>query len=528
MIQYLINASAIWLISLIVFDLWLRRTTHHSYNRAYLVITALMGALLPLYHPTTKAIPTTPALYKPMIAFTEVKQSIATAATIPQTGIPLMTWLSVAYLLGVAVSCAFLAREGLMLLRWYRRADKQRHGNFRIVLTHRNHGPFSLFRCIFISDMRAYTPAELDFIIQHEGVHIHRLHFPDKVLLLVLRCLFWFHPLTWIYYNRLMMIHEYEADDTARSAPRDYADFLIQQQLTGTSPLLAHSFFHSPLKNRIRMLTAKRSHSWRKASHLLALPAIAAFAILWVNNSTAQKAVRKGFDVIYGNNTFEMGQPMMGGHPAHAGSETIVMMGAGSGSGDNVNSNAAAPKIKKDPPVEDAVESPTTITVTLTPVPIKMNGQPIHESEALTVAPKLSGRSQSLLSAIVNGAQNAFNKLSDGKYLFIVYSMIVDESGHVAYYSTSPVHIQSSSFSLAPGEDFEAAQAKAKKEKEAHPITEAVQEEILTAVEQTIGGLSFTPGQLNGKVVISRASITPGYPEVILVKNHHATVVRDR
>ena len=525
MIQYLINASAIWLLSLLVFDLWLRKTTHHTYNRAYLIITALLGALAPLYHVSAKITPTTPVLAKPMMAFADVKQTIATVATIQQNTFPWATWILGVYILGIAISCAVLLREGIMLLRWYHRADKLLDGDFRLVITHRNHGPFSLLRYIFVSDTEAYTQDELRFILQHENVHIRRFHFADKILLLLLRCIFWFHPLSWLYYNRLMMIHEYEADDTARKAPRDYAHFLIQQQLSGTAPLLAHSFFHSPLKNRIRMLTAKRSRSWRKAAYLLALPAIAAFAILWVNNSIAHKGIRNGNDVTFGNNTFEMGQPMMDGKPRPSVDTFVIRHGS---SAPKTNKNEAETIIKVDASVEPDVKGPETISFTLTPVPIKMNGQPIYEVKDLTTKPALSGRSQSLLSVIVKGAQDEFNKLSDGKYLYNVYSLIVDASGRVAYYSTSPVHLKSSTFSYNPDEDFEAAAAAAKKEKEAHPIAESLQEQVSTAVEQTLEGLQLTPGQKDGKPVISRADITPGYSEVIVVKNHRATVVRDK
>ena len=49
MLQYLLNATAIWLISLVRFDIFLRRESYHGYNRFYLLLTFLLGALLPLW-----------------------------------------------------------------------------------------------------------------------------------------------------------------------------------------------------------------------------------------------------------------------------------------------------------------------------------------------------------------------------------------------------------------------------------------------------------------------------------------------
>jgi hypothetical protein len=44
MLQYLLNATAIWLISLVLFDLFLRRESYHGYNRFYLLFTTLVGS----------------------------------------------------------------------------------------------------------------------------------------------------------------------------------------------------------------------------------------------------------------------------------------------------------------------------------------------------------------------------------------------------------------------------------------------------------------------------------------------------
>ena len=49
MLQYILNTTAIWLISLVLFDVFLRRESYHSYNRLYLLATFLMGILVPLW-----------------------------------------------------------------------------------------------------------------------------------------------------------------------------------------------------------------------------------------------------------------------------------------------------------------------------------------------------------------------------------------------------------------------------------------------------------------------------------------------
>ena len=49
MLQYLFNATAIWLLSLIIFDVFLKKGNYHGYNRFYLLITFILGIFLPLW-----------------------------------------------------------------------------------------------------------------------------------------------------------------------------------------------------------------------------------------------------------------------------------------------------------------------------------------------------------------------------------------------------------------------------------------------------------------------------------------------
>jgi hypothetical protein len=49
MIAYIIHATLIWLVGLLFFELLMRGTTFHKLNRLYLILTVLIGVMLPLY-----------------------------------------------------------------------------------------------------------------------------------------------------------------------------------------------------------------------------------------------------------------------------------------------------------------------------------------------------------------------------------------------------------------------------------------------------------------------------------------------
>src|SRR6202008_2330242 len=88
MVQYFINTSAIWLISLVLFDMLLKRENYHGYNRFYLMFTFLLGIALPL--PQLIGNPNAPL-----------------NAYIPQ-GTKWLQWATIVYLAGVLIMLSLL------------------------------------------------------------------------------------------------------------------------------------------------------------------------------------------------------------------------------------------------------------------------------------------------------------------------------------------------------------------------------------------------------------------------------------
>ena len=102
MLQYFLNTTAIWLISLVMFDLFLRRESYHSYNRLYLVFTLLLGIFLPLYQWEGDS----PVFHRiqPPQQVVSTKGSIVELATTASYKIGYTQYLAYLYLAGVAVS----------------------------------------------------------------------------------------------------------------------------------------------------------------------------------------------------------------------------------------------------------------------------------------------------------------------------------------------------------------------------------------------------------------------------------------
>jgi hypothetical protein len=518
MISYLINITAIWVVSLLAFDLLLRSDSGYVRNRIYLLSTLVLGLVLPMMHLPVQQVITRPELQVTMAHVNVARKAVAAAATPAPEQFSLLLVCSFIYLLGLALSIALLLREALVLANWYRLGRKEKRDGYTIVFTDKVHSPFSVLGLMFISSEQSYTSTELSFILSHEQRHIHSLHSWDKFFVLLLRSAFWFHPLVYVYYKRLMMVHEFEADAAAASSD-EYGVFLIAQHLAGNSPGISHSFNHSPLKTRIRMLSTTKTQTWRKAAYAIALPAVAAFGMLWVNSTSAHKREKQGNIIIFDGNKIEMGAPMMNGKPAP--SETLVLR-PGEGSQGNR-------KVNPDHRVVPVVASPgaaasTSVTFSLSPVPVKMNGETIYESDELSQKVALKEPNKSMLSVLTNDTRSLLGQLPDGRYRFRILNLVVDKSGRVAYYDLEPIEWYTKPVPFSGSEDDMKLVEERKKEREAHKVNAELRGQIMAAFERSLDNMKFRPAMKDGKPVIAYTNEHSSLAEIEVIKVEHGKV----
>ena len=282
MLQYFINASAIWLLSLVVFDLFLRRESYHAYNRAYLLITLLAGIFVPLVKWRTAIASVAPIGRVYNLKEVVINSKMATASISWQNAIVLV------YGLGLVIGIALLMVDIFKVIRLYRIGEKTTEGKWRIVETAQSHAPFSLFNLLFISDKASYSVEEWKMLTTHERRHKDLYHFADLLLIQLYRIIFWFHPLVHIFYRRLLLVHEFQADVQAKDHAATYGRFLVEQAVYNAAPVVTHSFNRSPIKKRIIMLT-KTSSAISKLKMALVLPVAAICITCFSANSFAQE-----------------------------------------------------------------------------------------------------------------------------------------------------------------------------------------------------------------------------------------------
>ncbi len=468
MLQYIVNLSAIWLLGLALFDIFLRRENYHGYNRFYLLFTLLLGALLPLVQWGSASY--TGVLRDPVARTVAAKQTLISAAA-PAAATGWDQWLAMIYSAGVLAALCVLAADVVKLVRYSRSGTRSGSGGWVLVETGREHAPFSFCNTLFVNSRQQYSSDEWQMIIEHEQRHNSLFHFADLLFIHVARIIFWFHPLVYVYKSRLLLVHEYQADGAAAQQPQVYGRFLVEQAVLHAAPSLSHSFNRSPIKNRIVMLTRKSSVASR-SKMLVLLPLVVIAAGFFTKDSLAKGAqfVKKGNTVTYKGNKFTLAEPRF---------DTIVMIDPVSG------------------------EEITRVSKTL-PEPIAMNGKKIYYANEVTSVPQRTAKALSIEDNILMNLATDMKTMADGVYRIDMGNVIVDEHGKVVYYEYGGIE----------GQDKNGKQIKLTTD-----VKKKLDDRITMLIETSP---QMKPASLNGANVVINTGINM-YENKIEVTNHVPT-----
>ncbi|WP_225035302.1 M56 family metallopeptidase [Winogradskyella sp. SM1960] len=297
MLYSILQIIAFQALFLLIYDLFLKRETFFNYNRAYLIVTSILALVLPfLKFPELKTMTTrdmvihlpevfigtkTPTVYDIQIA-----EQAGIILEQPQTPI----WQQIVVIGIVFTALIFLVK--LTKLFWLKYKNPKRwKGNVLIVHLIKSSAAFSFFNTIFLGERISET--EKPTIYEHELVHIKEFHTVDLLFFELLRIVFWFNPLVYLYQNRIKELHEYIADAKAvkQSGKKDYYTSLLNQVLDVNQVSFTNTFFNKSLiKKRIAMLQKSKSKQLNLIKYALLIPMV--FGML-IYTSTEVRAQQK-------------------------------------------------------------------------------------------------------------------------------------------------------------------------------------------------------------------------------------------
>lgn len=287
--NYLLKVAICWLVFYVLYRLVLEKTTFFRLNRAYLLITLLLGLVVPLVRISLGAPvnPNTGSNWLPEVVV-QANTLVNQPYTLPTITVqvpssaswsiwPWLYWGGVAY-------CLLRFVIGLIQLRLiYRRGQKQRMGEYTLVYSEEINAPFSFMNYLFWPAELEDENLEREYMLRHEETHILQYHTLDVLLSEVIKAICWFNPLAYRYSQALRDVHEYLADAAVlKNANRkQYGHLLIRQSLSGPSIALVNHFSTSQLKKRIHMMMRKRTQGRAQLRYALTLPLIAGLGFLF-------------------------------------------------------------------------------------------------------------------------------------------------------------------------------------------------------------------------------------------------------
>ncbi len=299
MVHYFIQVVAFQLFFLLIYDVFLSKETFFNWNRAYLLMTAIISVILPFIKiESLTALTHEPFIVKlPAVIIgksqTTLDPEIANYAGITIESQSTPFW-KIFLFAGMGIMTLILLIKIFRLLSLYLKNPQQWKGDLLIIKLFNSSAAFSFFHCIFLGD-RIFEE-DKSAILEHETVHVKQRHSLDLLFFELMRIVFWFNPLAYMYQSRMATLHEYIADAKAVKFQnkKEYYNQLLSQvfetrQFSFVNPFFKQSLIRlnifgkqcsfstggGQVKKRIVMLSQSKSKQRNIFKYALLLPLVA-------------------------------------------------------------------------------------------------------------------------------------------------------------------------------------------------------------------------------------------------------------
>ena len=143
---------------------------------------------------------------------------------------------------------------------------------------------FSFFKYLVLNTQNLPEQSK-EQILLHEEAHIEQQHSWDILLMELLKVIFWFNPIVYLYQQKLQEIHEYLADNVVLKRYPDsfknYAQLIVQQAIHCNVIQISNHFSKHQIKKRITLMTNPQTRPRRLWSYLLSIPLLGLSILLF-------------------------------------------------------------------------------------------------------------------------------------------------------------------------------------------------------------------------------------------------------
>lgn len=283
MLHYILQVIIFQLVFLLVYEFWLKKETFFTLNRWYLLVTPIISFLLPLLKieglaalVPADSVATISRVWLPEVNLgagaqpERIQQLPAVNITTQTTQI---NWWLVLYLSGFTFGFILLLKKYFSLKKLFRFSIISEDKKIKIIEIPNSKIACTFFNTVFLGEKLA--DAERQQILKHELVHVKEKHSFDLVFFEVLKLVFWFNPLMYLYQSRLATLHEFIADAKVLQSvgKKSYYEQLLNTAFNTQNISFINQFFnHSLIKKRIVMLQKSKSKTIAKMKYLVILP----------------------------------------------------------------------------------------------------------------------------------------------------------------------------------------------------------------------------------------------------------------
>jgi len=205
---------------------------------------------------------------EPLIVQTE---SAISQAIQPAGSFNILYLIIIIYLIGVGIRLIELTISIRGILKLRNKGELVVHRNIKVIKTN-TPVPFSFLNYVFLP----HTPVSPG-VLEHESAHVRQYHWFDLLIAELASVVLWFNPVMIAYKHSLKQQHEYLADRSAIKSGINLTDYLtdikLQIEPAIAPPMTSPLSFHS-IKNRIHMMTQKKTPVYGLAAYIIVLPVI--------------------------------------------------------------------------------------------------------------------------------------------------------------------------------------------------------------------------------------------------------------
>src|SRR5690554_4225340 len=198
-----------------------------------------------------------------------------TASEVGRNTTSIISTLENLWIVGVLLASIIFGFKLLKIFRLSVSSKNERIHETELKLLPKTDLAFSFFNTIYVGEN--ISVENRSSIIAHEKVHIRQKHSIDLLYFELLRIVFWFNPLVYMFQNRIATLHEYIADSeiTRNKDKKKYYQNLLSEVFQTEQISFVNTFFkQSLIKKRIIMLQKSKSSKTAQFKYILILPIV--------------------------------------------------------------------------------------------------------------------------------------------------------------------------------------------------------------------------------------------------------------